>query len=269
MRALSRGKVGQLHLDWEFRMQLPYGLRVAPTAGDAIIIRMTTRPIPPAIAKIAPDGNITPRQMRQVMIDISLRKQKPGTGSSHEFMRRRTALNAWPDLREILKGIDWVLIGGVATRAYMPERMTKDMDVLVRYDDGEETIERLKKAGYKVISKLAVPGYLLHSPDGVELDVLFGKYKWLEEALARRGYDPAGYPVIGLPYLVLLKLAALRAQDTADVSRMVGWADDDTLAQVRKIIARYSPEDIEDLESLIFIGRKEQEIPPDTDTKAE
>lgn len=123
-------------------MQLPYGLRVAPTAGDAIIIRMTTRPIPPAIAKIAPDGNISPRQMQRVMIDISLRKQKPGTGSSHEFMRRRTALNAWPDLREILKGIDWVLIGGVATRAYMPERMTKDMDV---FDENDKMILDLTK----------------------------------------------------------------------------------------------------------------------------
>nr|MBI2905790.1 hypothetical protein [Chloroflexota bacterium] len=89
---------------------------------------MTVLNLPPAIAKIAPDGNITPRQMRRVMIDISLRKQKPGTGSSHEFMRRRTASNPWPDLREALKGIDWVLIGSVATRAYMPERMTKDMD---------------------------------------------------------------------------------------------------------------------------------------------
>ncbi|MBI4314750.1 MAG: hypothetical protein HY679_02360 [Chloroflexi bacterium] len=200
---------------------------------------------------------------------MSLRRQRPGTGSSHEFMRTRTASNPWPDLREALKGIDWVLIGSVATRAYMPERMTKDMDVLVRYDDGEEVIGRLKKAGYTVVSKLAVPGYLMRSPEGVEVDVLFGKYPWLEIALAQREHDPAGYPVIGLPYLVLLKLAATRAQDWADVSRMVGWADDSALGPVREVVARYSPEDIEDLESMIFIGRKEQEIPPDTDTKAE
>jgi hypothetical protein len=223
---------------------------------------MSNLPVPPAIAKIAPDGNITPRQMRRIMIDISLRKQKPGAGSAHEFLIRRTALNPWPDLRDILKGIDWVLIGGVATRAYMPERLTKDMDVLVRYDEGDEVIARLKQAGYVVVSRLAVPGYLLRSPEGVQVDVLFGKYKWLEEAFVQREYDPAGYPVISLPYLVILKLAALRAQDTADVSRMVGWADDETLGKVRKVVARYSPEDIDDLESLIFIGRKEQEIPP-------
>jgi hypothetical protein len=44
---------------------------------------------------------------------------------------------------------------------------------------------------------------------------------------------------------------------------MVGWADDETLEKVRQAVARYSPEDSEDLESLIFIGKKETEIPPD------
>ena len=231
----------------------------------AIIISMAERPVPPAIAAIAPDGNLTPRQMRRVMIDISLRKQKPGAGSAHEFLMRRTALNPWPDLREILNGIDWVLIGGVATRAYMPERVTKDLDILVRYDDGDEVVERLKKAGYKTLSELAVPGYLLESPAGIQIDVLYGQYPWLKDALKNHGYDPAGYPVISLPYLVVLKLAALRAQDTADVSRMLGWADDSALDEVRKIVAKHSPEDSDDLESLIFIGRREREIPPKKD----
>ena len=222
---------------------------------------MVTRPIPPAIAAIAPDGKLTPRQRRHFMIGMSLRRQKPGTGSAHSFMIKRTADIHWPDLREILKGMDWVLIGGVATRAYMPERMTKDMDILVRYDDGDEAIDRLKKAGYKVISPLAVKGYLLHSPDGVELDVLYGKYKWLNDALANHEYDPAGYPVISLPYLIVLKLAANRGRDVGDMSTMLGWTDETTLSQVRKIVAKYSPEDVDGLESLIFMGQMERQIP--------
>jgi hypothetical protein len=227
---------------------------------------MAERPIPPAIAAIAPDGNLTPRQRRHFLIQMGLRRQKPGTGSSHEFMMRRTALNPWPDLREILKGIDWVLIGGVATRAYMPERVTKDMDILVRRDDGEEVVERLGAAGYKKVSRLAVPGYLMRSPDGVELDVLFGEYEWLEEALARHGYDPAGYPVIGLPYLIILKLAANRGRDVGDMTTMLGWvSSEDELDKVRAVVARYSPEDSGDLESLIFMGQKEREIPPKKD----
>jgi hypothetical protein len=222
---------------------------------------MNQQPIPPAIAKIAPDGNLTPRQRRRIVLDMALRRVRPGTGSSHEFMRRRTAMNEWPDLRQILDGIDWVIVGGVATRAYMPERMTKDLDILVRERDSEAVLERLQAAGYKIISQLAVPGYLLLSPDGVDVDVIFGNYSWLEEALAQPESDPAGYPVLALPYLVLMKLDVSRSQDVADISRMVGWASDEELDAVREVIARYRPDDRDDLESIIFIGQKEREFP--------
>jgi hypothetical protein len=226
---------------------------------------MSHIPVPLVIARIAPDGNLTPRQKRRFMIDMVKRRVRPGTGSSAEFMRRRTAMNPWPDLRPILQGIGWAIIGGVATRAYMPERMTKDMDVIVHQSDGDAVIARLKQAGYRVVSRLAFPGYLLLSPEEIEIDVIFGNYPWLKEALAHPEHDPAGYPVIGLPYLVILKMAAQRPQDWADVSRMLGWASDAELDSVRAVVARYTPEDREDLESLIFIGKKEQEIPPTTE----
>ena len=171
-------------------------------------------------------------------------------------------MNPWPDLRPILKGIDWAIIGDVATRAYMPERMTKDLDIIVHKNDGEAVVKKLEEAGYRVVSHLAVPGYLMLSPDGIELDVIFGDHAWLKNALAQPGTDPAGYPVIELPYLTLLKLTAQRAQDWADVSRMLGWASEADLDEVRAAVKRYVPEDLEDLESLIFIGKKEQEIPP-------
>ena len=82
------------------------------------------------------------------MIDMLKRRARPGTGSGVEFLQRRTAMNPWPDLRPILKGIDWVIIGDVATRAYMPERMTKDLDIFVHESDGESAIAKLKQAGY-------------------------------------------------------------------------------------------------------------------------
>ena len=215
--------------------------------------------IPPAIAKIAPDGNLTPRQIRRFMIDMAKRNGKPGTGSSPEFMRRRTAMNPWPDLRPILKGIDWAIAGGVATRAYMPERMTKDLDIIVHLSDGETVIKRLEQAGYRMASHLAVPGYLMISPDGIELDILFGDYTWLKKALADPGQDPAGFPVIKLPYLVMMKMEAQRVRDLGDLGTMLGWASDADLDEVRAVLKQYAPEDLDDLESLIFIGKKEQE----------
>ena len=226
---------------------------------------MNNLPVPLAIARIAPDGNLTPRQKRRVMIDMVLRRVKPGTGSGHDFLRRRTSMNPWPDLRPILRGIDWALIGGVATRAYMAERATKDMDILVHEQDGEAAVKKLQEAGYRIVSHLAVPGYLMLAPDGTELDIIFGRYRWLKDALNHPKTDPAGYPVVALPYLVLLKMEAQRPQDWADVSRMLGWASDSDLNDVRDVVKKYTPEDSEDLESLIFIGKKEQEIPPNAE----
>lgn len=168
----------------------------------------------------------------------------------------------WPDLREILHGLDWVIVGGVATRAFMPERGTKDMDILARQADEETVLRRLIDAGFKVITPLAVPGYLLLSPEGVEVDLLLGQSPWLKQALQEVRFDAAGYPVIDLPYLILMKLSASRPQDVADMSRMLGWADESTLERVRQVVARYSPQDAEDLESLIFLGQQER-LDPD------
>jgi hypothetical protein len=217
--------------------------------------------IPPAIAKIAPDGNLTPRQLRRFLIDMALKRGKPGTGSGHDFMRRRTAMNPWPDLGPILQGIQWAIVGGVATRAYMPERTTKDMDILVHKSDGKEVIKKLEQAGFYVASRLAVPGYLLVAPDGTELDVIYGKDRWMKEALSNTNRDPAGYPVIGLPYLVMMKMSAQRTRDLGDLGTLLGWASDEALEEIRNVFKRYAPEDLEDLESLIFIGKKEREIP--------
>lgn len=175
-------------------------------------------------------------------------------------------MNPWPDLRPILKGIHWAIIGGVATRAYMPERMTKGLDIIVHKNDGEAVVKKLEGAGYRSASQLAIPGYLMLSPEDVEVGVIFGSQPWLKEALAHPAQDLAGYPVIELPYLIFLKLTAQRAQDWADVSRILGWVSDSELDAVRAVIKRYTPEDIEDLESLIYIGKKEQEAPPDPDS---
>jgi hypothetical protein len=213
--------------------------------------------IPAAIAAVAPDGQLTPAQRRRILINMCRRRIRPGTGSSLEFLRRRTAMNPWPDLRPVLQGIPWVVIGAVATRAYMPERATGALDILVRREDGDEVRERLEAAGYTFVTHLAVPGFLVHSPEGVEVDVVLGDDPWLDEALAHPRQDPAGFPVLDLPYLVLTKLVASRLQDVADLSRMLGLASDEELSSVRAVVTRYAPTEMDDLESLIYLGRFE------------
>jgi len=225
--------------------------------------------VPPAIAAIAPDGHLTPAQKRRFMIDLCLRRIRPGTGSGSEFLRRRTAMNPWPNLRPILQGIPWVIVGGVATRAYMPERATKDLDILVRYQDGNRVRKRLEAAGYCHVSPLAMPGFLARSPEGVDVGVILGDYPWLDEALAHSRQDPAGYPVLDLPYLVLMKMAASRTRDFGDLGTMLGLASEEELARVRAGVARYAPDEAEDLESLIYLGQVEMGKAPTAESNAQ
>ena len=213
--------------------------------------------IPHAIAALAPDGRLTPAQRRSFMIGFCRRRVQPGAGSAVEFLHRRTAMNPWPDLRPVLEGIPWVIAGAVATRAYMPERATRDLDIVIHPEDGDRVRGRLTAAGYQYVSRLAVPGFLVRSPEGVEVDVIQADYPWLDEALAYPRHEPAGYPVLDLPYLVLMKMASSRAQDVADLSRMLGLASEDELGQVRAVASRYIPDETEDLESLIYLGRVE------------
>ena len=190
-------------------------------------------------------------------MSISLRQQKPGTGSAPQFLRRRTATITWPDLRTVLQGFRWAVVGDVATRAYMPERMTGDFDILVHHQDGDAALARLREAGYHVASELSIPGYMLNVPNGTEIDLLLIPFPWIDDALQPDQRDPAGYPVLDLPYLVLMKMETSRVQDVADLSKMLGLAAKEDLARIREIVARYMPAAADDLESLIYLGSLE------------
>ncbi len=214
--------------------------------------------IPATIAQIAPDGKLTSRQKRKLYINMALRRIQPGTGSSHEFMQRRTALKQWPDLREILKEVDWVIVGGVATRAYMPERFTEDLDILVRQADTDFVLACLQKANFSVEGSLAIPGFMLTSPSGTPIDLLLGNQSWLDEAFSHPNKDKAGFPVLGFPYLILMKMDASRGRDFGDVTTMLGWANEADLDAVKHVVKKYSPQDSEDLETLIFLGQQER-----------
>lgn len=218
--------------------------------------------VPPAIAKIAPDGNLTPRRKRQFLIQMALRRVKPGTGSAPEFMRERTAFQNWPNLTEILNGVNWVIIGGVATRAYMPERMTQDLDILIYTSDRETVLEQLEKAGY-IIAFRSAERFSASSKEGIIVDVKCGDFPWMAKAFGHPKQDVAGLPVIALPYLVMLKLSSSFKHDLGDLTTMLGWASEEELEHVRKVIARFMPEEKDDLESLIFIGQHEQKDSPD------
>jgi len=56
---------------------------------------------------------------------------------------------------------------------------------------------------------------------------------------------------------VVMKLISARPQDSADISRMLGSAPEQTLQAVRAIVKEGRPDDAEDLERMIAAGQLE------------
>lgn len=165
----------------------------------------------------------------------------------------------WFDLAPILSPIKWAVIGAVATRHYMPERMTKDVDIMITHSDGSAVRKKLIDAGFTFQSELTIGGSTWLSPTGEHIDVIEGNQPWVEEALeeAQSNRDVQGLPILPLRFLVLLKFQSGRVQDLADITRMLGQADDTAIESAREAFRKYEPEGLQDLESMITLGKLE------------
>jgi hypothetical protein len=108
-----------------------------------------------------------------------------------------------PDLQGILAPIPWVLVGGLALRAYIPERMTLDIDILIHERHAEAVRAALLNDGYQVTGVLSIGGFSVHSADqdAPPIDVLTRADTWLDTALKHPSADAAGYPVLSRSYL--------------------------------------------------------------------
>jgi hypothetical protein len=161
------------------------------------------------------------------------------------------------NIAQIIKQTQFVIVGGVATRLYMPERMTLDLDILVKAEEARLVYQDLIEANSQKIGELTIPGSQWQLEDGTLLDVLEGKDDWAHTAIQHPNSSPDGLPIIRLPYLVLMKLLAGRSQDLADISRMLGGATEVQLINVKQVIGQYLPSALEDIGSLIILGKLE------------
>ena len=194
---------------------------------------------------------------RRLLLDMARRRAQPGTGSAREFLEHRSAMARWPDLTPALAGIPWAVVGAVATRAYMPERTTQDLGILVAAADREEVRGRLQQAGFLPVQELAIGGMTWRSLTGILVDVIESQAAWVVDALRSLRQDAQGLPVLDLPYLVLMKVEAGRTQDLADAARMLGAAPEPSHQETRDIFHHWLPDALEDLESLIALGKLE------------
>lgn len=201
------------------------------------------------------------KQARRLFIDLVKRRARPGTGSSFGLLRERTTRVKVPDLSGVLSGIPWAAVGAIAARSYMPERTTADLDIAFLPTDAAVVEQRLRKGGFLAKGRLTIGGTSWSTPDGFPLDVIELRQPWAADALreAQDNMQPPGIPVLPLHYLVLMKFQAGRVVDIADVTRILGQATAQQRQAVRKLFRRYEPDGLDDLESLIALGRLEFE----------
>src|SRR5437016_724683 len=125
----------------------------------------------------------TKERTRSILIDIARRHQRPGSGSSKAFLRERTCRMIFPDLTAILSPLRWAVIGAAATRLYMPERLTDDLDNLIATQDVADVKAKLLASGASPTGNLSIGRTSWRLADGFPLDVVEGSDLWIREAL--------------------------------------------------------------------------------------
>jgi hypothetical protein len=201
------------------------------------------------------------------MLAFSAKHQRAGSGSDLEHLAGRSkSVPTWADdaIRGIRReGIRFGVAGGLAANNYMPPRNTDDFDIAVRLADLPAAEAAVAAAGWERLGPLALYGGLegsaFRNADSEELDLIGIPGDLGERAIAEAQGNliTAGLPTITLHFMVVLKLIAARPEDTADLSRMLGRADDASLEATRAAVRRYLPEELAELEQFIALGRLE------------
>jgi hypothetical protein len=196
-------------------------------------------------------------QERKRYLSLAERRARPGSGSAAGKPRRQPAAFAPPQVHALLGDVPFAVVGGLATRRYMPERMTLDVDVLVAPADLSAAERHLRQAGCRKKGRLTIGRSTWATPAGQTLDLIALHEPWVEEAIATAVPAPDRHPYVSLPFLVLMKMSSSRVQDLADISRMLAAAKSETLTRTRVLLKRFRPSDLEDLEAVIRLGKLE------------
>ncbi len=170
----------------------------------------------------------------------------------------------WNDVDEVLGDVPHAVVGAVAANAYQASRATFDLDVAIQARDQEAARVALTAASYEPGAKLDMSadpkqsGRSWTSPNGNHVDIIALAHRWASRAIAEaqtnRPASTGGLPVMPLPYLAIMKATASRANDTADLQRMLGAAALEQWEAVRRAIAQWRPQDLEDVDALRQIG---------------
>jgi hypothetical protein len=210
-----------------------------------------------------------PRDRRRFYLDRGLRKQGRGAGSDLRRLMSMAREEAAVKPESLFGDVPAVVVGGVAARAYAPERQTKDIDFLVDHEHFAEATNCLRREGWHKKLDLTFPNTALGlhgeawEKDGLLIDVIATGQDWGSEALREPTFDQTGLRVIPLAYLVLMKLDSARGVDQGDHTRMLGRLEDREVDAITKIVERHShdPQAADDVRQYALLGQMEWELP--------
>jgi len=206
------------------------------------------------------------KDRRRFYLDRGLRKRSRGAGSDlarlMELPRARVPMN----FGDLFGEIPVMVVDGIATRAYAPERMTKDIDFLVEHEQFAFSVRRLGEQGWVkradlhfTTSTLGLYGQEWER-DEVIVDLISTDQDWGREAFASPAvFDTTGLRVIPLAYLVLMKIDSARGIDQGDLTRMLGRLSDGEVEAVVAVVDRHShdAQAADDVRQYALLGRLE------------
>jgi hypothetical protein len=176
----------------------------------------------------------------------------------------RQVMRWWHEAARVLqqKGIQLAVTGAVAANQYMPPRHTGDLDLAVRLDDLRAAGDALRGGRWKLLGDLNLYAGLRGTAwekGGHEVDIVGLPGAWGDAAVAdaQTNLLVDGLPTLSRGYVVTMKLISARPQDTADISRIGGAAPAEALDDIRRVVRRWRPQDVEDLEHMINLGQME------------
>ena len=140
------------------------------------------------------------------------------------------------------------IAGGMAVSVHGHPRMTKDVDILVP-SSAASVIKQLGKSS-------RISGFLSGvsvKVDGVDVDFLFLGHGLGSKDITSAG-EYGGLPIVGIESLIVMKLGAGRAQDTADIVALVNAGK----VPVTAVSKRLSDEDQDEFKQVVEMAKLEK-----------
>jgi hypothetical protein len=118
------------------------------------------------------------------------------------------------ELKKVMEGKRYVVIGGVAIRYWVQSRTTEDIDIAVMVSTLTKLRETLDLEVGMLCSTTVISGTTVDFLDS-------SNFPWTQNAIRTAEMSDLGVPVAKPEYLILYKLQALREKDIDDIKNLL------------------------------------------------